>query len=408
MTAIILAAGQGTRLRPLTDNTPKCLLGVGGETILYRQIDALVNYNVNKIIVVTGYKANLVKDYLHNHFSNVNIKIIKNEDYATTNNLYSWMLGLKYVNEPYLLLNGDVVFHPFILGKLITAKHSNALGVARKECVPEDMKVQVEGDRVIEIGKDLKNSVGEFMGLAKFSLYGKGFEGYLSLFPEGNWFEHAISKMLGGTFFEYIDITNYPSIEIDFKEDLDIAKQMFIWGMPDWEIGIRHGTDVNVKKAKKLLFDLLDILEKEKITYWLNWGLLLGAYRDKGFIPWDTDMDVTCHWEDRDKILNIVEPKMLELGCFIPSKEICYPEDRWFIRDMEKIELNFVEDCGDKYIYSPNRCSLGCPKAYIDKLDNIKFYGRKVKIPSNTKEYLRLSYGDDWNTPIRDKKPVSL
>jgi phosphorylcholine metabolism protein LicD len=99
---------------------------------------------------------------------------------------------------------------------------------------------------------------------------------------------------------------------------------------------------------------------------------------------------------------------MRNLGCYVPTPEECYPEDRWFIRDKEKIELNFVMDCGDKYIYSPDRCKLGCPKPYIDKLDTIEFRGRKVYIPSNAKEYLAFSYGDDWLTPIRDKKPKSL
>ena len=177
---------------------------------------------------------------------------------------------------------------------------------------------------------------------------------------------------------------------------------------PPWERYIRKGENVNEAKAERLLFDFLDLLEKHNIKYWLNWGLLLGAVRDKNFIPWDTDMDVTAHWEDRGKVEVFIESAMESLACYVPHKDECYPEDRWFIRDKEKIEFNYVTDDGDKYIYSKGRCDLACPKHYIDTLDTIIFRGRKVPIPSNVEQYLELSYGRDWRTPIRDKKPVSL
>jgi phosphorylcholine metabolism protein LicD len=175
-----------------------------------------------------------------------------------------------------------------------------------------------------------------------------------------------------------------------------------------WERNIRHGEDVNPEKAERLLFDLLDLLEKHKITYWFNWGLLLGAYRDKDFIPYDTDMDITVFWEDRKRVLDLIEPEMKKKGCYIPKVEECFPEDRWYIRDKEKIELNFVIKIGDKYVYSPSRSELACPTDYLDNLKSIEFRGRKVPIPNNVEEYLRLSYGDDWKTPIRDKKPKTL
>lgn len=174
-----------------------------------------------------------------------------------------------------------------------------------------------------------------------------------------------------------------------------------------WNRYIRHGEDVNEENAEKLLFDLLDLLDKYKIIYWFNWGLLLGAIREKNFISYDTDMDITCHMRDRDKVITLVEFEMKLLGCYIPTPEECYKEDRWYIRDKEKIELNFVTDEGDKYVYSKGRCDLVCPKSYIDNLKEYGFRGRKVYIPNNVEEYLRLSYGD-WKTPRRGKKPISL
>ena len=134
----------------------------------------------------------------------------------------------------------------------------------------------------------------------------------------------------------------------------------------------------------------------------------MGAVRDKNFIKYDTDMDITCDWVDRYKILHEVEPRLKKLGCYIPKVEECYPEDRWYIRDKEKIELNFVIKVGNKYVYSPTRCKLACPLDYIDNLETIEFRGRKVIIPSNAEKYLELSYGKDYIIPQRGKKPISL
>jgi choline kinase len=398
MKAIILAAGQGIRLKPLTNDKPKCLLEVGGKTILQSQIESLRNIGIKDIIVVTGYKADLIK--------NPDIQIVHNKFYLTTNNLYSWKLALQYVDEPYLLLNGDTVFHPKVIEIIKNANCLNGLGVCRKQCVPEDMKVKVCDDRVFDINKRMIHSYGEFMGLAKLNLYGKEFIEFLDKMGRNDWFEHAIEALIDDVYFDCIDITNYPSIEIDFKEDLEKANEMFPWGQPEWEIGIRHGSDVKQEKAKDLLFDFFDILEEEKITYWCNWGLLLGIIRDKRFIPWDTDMDVSCFWEDREKVIEKAHPKMLEKGCFIPDPKVCYPEDYWFIRDMEKIELNFFVSNEHKYIYSPDRCKLWFPKRFFDKLETATFFGREVPVPSNPKEVLHYLYGDNWTVPIRDGKQI--
>ena len=174
-----------------------------------------------------------------------------------------------------------------------------------------------------------------------------------------------------------------------------------------WERYIRHGPDVNEENAQRLLFDFLDVLEEHNITNWLNWGLLLGAVRENNFIRWDTDMDVTSHWADREKVIKVIEPIMLNKGCYIPTSEECFPEDRFYIRDLEKIEYNFVEDCGDKYIYSKNRSPIGCPKHHIDKLDVMTFRGRKVFIPSDVESYLEMSYGN-WRVPQVGAKPARL
>ena len=112
MQAVILAAGQGTRLKPLTDDLPKCLLDVGGKTIIFRQINALWSLGIKDIIVVVGYKADLVKEHIAKECPYAQIIFVTNEDYATTNNIHSLALAMPYILSQYILLCGDVVFHP--------------------------------------------------------------------------------------------------------------------------------------------------------------------------------------------------------------------------------------------------------------------------------------------------------
>jgi choline kinase len=97
MNVIILAAGQCTRLRPYTDNTPKCLLEVGGKSILYRQLDTVVQGPHDKIHIVVGYKSEMIKEAVASYRGN--IRIIHNPDYMTTNNGRSLELALNTLGD---------------------------------------------------------------------------------------------------------------------------------------------------------------------------------------------------------------------------------------------------------------------------------------------------------------------
>jgi len=413
--AIILAAGQCKRLRPHTDNTPKCLLDISGKNLLGRQIEMLTKNGINDIYIVVGYLQEQIRDYVLKEYPDVNINYIMNEEYDTTNNGYSLQLALEQTdNTPFLLLNADVVCHSDIIAELLNDKHKNCMAIQRKpEVIVEDMKVQVEDKLITTVSKELLEAIGEFTGIAKITdtqiILNK-----LRETGKNEWFEKALDDLIKAQKINFFmtDVTHYPTMEVDFAYDLEVARDLFPWGQPDWEFGIRHESAKRSERiqddAWALLKDTIECLERYNIKYWINWGTLLGLYRDKQFIPWDTDIDVTCHMEDRWKVINLVEPLLKKLGCFIPKEEVCYPEDRWYIRDMEKIELNFVEDVGDKYCYSPERSKLACPKAYIDNLDALDFRERKLPIPSNTAKYLELSYGTNWNIPIKGKKPVSL
>jgi choline kinase len=415
MRAIILAAGQCRRLRPYTDTIPKCLLDINGKNILGRQLEMLITNGIKEVVIVVGYKADSIVEYVNTEYHNLNVIWVKNTDYDTTNNGYSLQLALEITGtSPFILLNSDVVCHSDVVAELLSSGVSDCMAVMRKSVsIPEDMKVKITSEnRIIKVNKELDESIGEFTGIAKFEKSGELFLEILKNTGRNEWFEKALDILLSKVEVMMTDVSHYPSIEIDTPEDLVEARDLFIWGWPDWEFGIRHKSaeacERNMDDCFNLLDDLITLFEAHNIVYWMNWGALLGLYRDGDFIPWDTDIDVTIHERDVNTVDTIIIPIMKKLGCFVPKTEICCSGDRWFIRNKEKIELNWVVSDQDKYVYAPGRCNLACPKHYIDNLSKLFWRGLELSIPSNTDKYLELSYGKDWRKPIRGRKPVTL
>jgi L-glutamine-phosphate cytidylyltransferase len=117
-TALMLAAGKGTRLRPVSDNIPKCLVDVGGKPLLQRVIDALERHGFRRLVIVTGYRSELIEDFLKQCGTRLNVRTIHNAQYDSTNNIHSLWLAGQAVNEPFLLVESDLVFEPDALAKM--------------------------------------------------------------------------------------------------------------------------------------------------------------------------------------------------------------------------------------------------------------------------------------------------
>ena len=105
-----MAAGTGSRLRPLTLDAPKCLTIVAGKSILQRLLDTFRTHGINKLIIATGYLEQRVREYLNEHASDMTIEYVFNPDYQTTNNIYSLWLTRLAINEPFVLIESDLVF----------------------------------------------------------------------------------------------------------------------------------------------------------------------------------------------------------------------------------------------------------------------------------------------------------
>lgn len=233
MKTVILAAGAGSRLKPLTDHMPKCLLKVGVKSILEMTIENLLATNNSEIIIVTGYLENKIREFIRERFPHLQITYIYNELYASTNNIYSlWLAKDEVLGNDMMMLDSDIVFDERIISKLQNSGYKNCLALKRHEVHDEEIKVKTDAHGcVIEIGKEVNVSLaeGESIGIEIF-----GIEALTELYfildrkvvteKEVNQFYEAAFQELSDNKLFIVDTTEYFCMEIDTEEDLKIAE----------------------------------------------------------------------------------------------------------------------------------------------------------------------------------------
>lgn len=236
MIGVILAAGMAKRLRPLTDDRPKCLLSVGSRTLLQRTVDGIIAAGITELVVVTGYRAQMLRDFLTQTYPSLTIHFIDNPDYAHNNNIFSLWLTRPYTEgKDFLLLDSDILFDPQIIPTLL-ATEGNALALNRHELGDEEIKVIVDQDnRVVEISKTCspQEAIGESVGIEKMTAaYSSALFQELVQMIEGEglidiFYERAFERLIPqGHTFRIVDTTDLFSIELDTVEDFENAKKL--------------------------------------------------------------------------------------------------------------------------------------------------------------------------------------
>ena len=170
MKALILAAGRGRRLWPFTAESPKCLLNVGGMTLLERQLHHLHTAGIRQVVVVCGFGMDRVRATLK-RIASPTVKLLFNPFYAISDNLISLWVARSEMDEDFVLLNGDNIFHPRSVQTLTNELAACTVLAARKGTyLPDDMKISLRGGNVSHIGKALacKDADAESLGMLLF------------------------------------------------------------------------------------------------------------------------------------------------------------------------------------------------------------------------------------------------
>jgi L-glutamine-phosphate cytidylyltransferase len=235
---IILAAGQGKRLLPLTAEVPKALLDIGGKTLLERQIEAFASQGIKDFTVVTGYAATRMERELGVIAKRFNITIdtIFNPFYAVADNLASCWLARSAMVAPFIQVNGDNVFRSDLVERLLAAPDGDVrVAINYKDSFDaDDMKVMLDDSRLTEIGKTLPLDTvdAEAIGFYKFNASGaKAYVAELELAmrdPDGlrRWFPSAIGSLAKKIEIGIIPITGLRWCEVDFPLDLQGARHL--------------------------------------------------------------------------------------------------------------------------------------------------------------------------------------
>jgi len=179
MRAIILSAGQGSRLLPLTADRPKCLVPVGRRSFIEWQVRQLEAGGVSDIVVVTGFRAEMVEAELARlAHDGLAIRAIYNPFYGVADNLGSCWLARAEMDRDFIILNGDTLFESAVLARLLASSAAPVTVTVDKKprYDADDMKVRLDGARLVDIGKTLppEESHAESIGLLLFRGAGPG------------------------------------------------------------------------------------------------------------------------------------------------------------------------------------------------------------------------------------------
>ena len=252
--ALILGAGQGSRLLPLTEQLPKCLLDLGnGRSMLEWQLRGLMEAGIGEAVVVTGFRSDLVEQALQRITpAGMTVRTLFNPFYKLADNLASCWMARSELRAPCLILNGDTLFEPEIARRLLAAPAApSTVTIDRKAGYDaDDMKVEVEGDRLRAIGKTLSADRvnGESIGFLRFDSNGAALfiaeleRTMRTAEGPGLWYLSAINRLAGaGADIRVASIEGLQWGELDFPADLAYVRTLAAGWL---------GADATAKTAK--------------------------------------------------------------------------------------------------------------------------------------------------------------
>lgn len=240
--AIILAAGLGTRLKPITDSAPKCLTEVNGVPILKNTLRNLYECGIKNCSIVTGYRAEKIIEYIDRNTHVIDVNYLHNEIYEKTNDMYSLWIARKELKKGCVLLEGDIFFNISALKRALERSKSSKkslylsgryTGVPNEVLIKTDKNLRIKSIEVLR-GKSARVESGSFVSSGMLIInksYGERFSNWLDDAVErGNTnilFDEVIAQHLEEAPIYVFEIAHTEWVEIDTIDDLIRAETLF-------------------------------------------------------------------------------------------------------------------------------------------------------------------------------------
>ncbi|MCD6397869.1 MAG: phosphocholine cytidylyltransferase family protein [Spirochaetaceae bacterium] len=235
-TALLLAAGTGSRLYPLTRNAPKCLTIVNGKTILERMISSLNRKGFKRLVIVTGHLEHCIRDYLGDQIGKLKIEYIFSPLYKTTNNIYSLWMAREVINESFLLLESDLIFDESLLDDML---FPDSIALAKMQpwmngtCVTIDQSDNVNAflseDSEVSSEDKFKTVNIYSLSMNSWKMIIKKLDKQISSGNVNSYYETIFADMVSdkSLSFKSVPFDSKPWYEIDTLEDLAEAEKVF-------------------------------------------------------------------------------------------------------------------------------------------------------------------------------------
>ncbi|MDC8450361.1 MAG: phosphocholine cytidylyltransferase family protein [Nitrospira sp.] len=232
MKAVILAAGVGKRLWEVTQHRPKCLIEIGGRSLLRRSLESLVSVGIRRAEIVVGYKQEMIRTAVAQDACGVTVTFLVNEQFHRGSISSLWIAQTAFDDDT-IVMDADVLFHPEILRRLVSSSSENALLMDETvKQTGEECMVVVAGGRVVALTKNMPEQydfAGEGIGFlrvrhADTPRIVSSLRGYID---RGKWdmeYEDALLQYFQDVRVGYERIGGLPWIEIDFIEDIRKAE----------------------------------------------------------------------------------------------------------------------------------------------------------------------------------------
>lgn len=235
-TALLLAAGTGSRLFPLTKNAPKCLTLVNGISILERLIKNLKTQGFKRLVIVTGHEKEGIMDFLGHQSAGLTIEYIHSPLYKTTNNIYSLWMARNLINEPFVLFESDLVLNTALLNEMV---FPNRMAVAQMQPWLNGTTVSI--NKKNQVTQFHKGTTDTYTGIRykTVNIYSLSLSAWQAVINELNqyisdgnvncYYETVFTEMIAdkSLAFETVSFDHQPWYEIDTIPDLAEAEKLF-------------------------------------------------------------------------------------------------------------------------------------------------------------------------------------